>query len=128
MTTKYIFFTGGVVSSVGKGVTAATIGLLLTLILYPVAVILGFVSIINGKVAIIAGILGLACWIGTLVYLVQFDAISYTGNGIYMGIVGATVTASAYFLRPPQALTQIADKTAAPTPYSGNNKGNAQQK
>lgn len=29
MTTKYIFFTGGVVSSVGKGVTAATTGLLL---------------------------------------------------------------------------------------------------
>ncbi len=29
MTTKYIFFTGGVVSSVGKGVTAAALGLLL---------------------------------------------------------------------------------------------------
>ena len=26
MTTKYIFFTGGVVSSVGKGVTAAALG------------------------------------------------------------------------------------------------------
>src|SRR5512138_2187696 len=26
MTTKYIFFTGGVVSSVGKGVTAASLG------------------------------------------------------------------------------------------------------
>ncbi|MBT7600023.1 MAG: CTP synthase, partial [Anaerolineae bacterium] len=29
MATKYIFFTGGVVSSVGKGVTAAALGLLL---------------------------------------------------------------------------------------------------
>ncbi len=29
MPTKYIFFTGGVVSSVGKGVTAAATGLLL---------------------------------------------------------------------------------------------------
>ena len=29
MTPKYIFFTGGVVSSVGKGVTAAALGLLL---------------------------------------------------------------------------------------------------
>jgi CTP synthase len=29
MPTKYLFFTGGVVSSVGKGVTAAAIGLLL---------------------------------------------------------------------------------------------------
>jgi CTP synthase len=29
MATKYIFFTGGVVSSVGKGVTAVAIGLLL---------------------------------------------------------------------------------------------------
>src|SRR5512133_1281353 len=30
MTTKYLSFTGGVVSSVGKGVTAAALGLLLT--------------------------------------------------------------------------------------------------
>ena len=29
MSTKYIFFTGGVVSSVGKGVTAAALGLVL---------------------------------------------------------------------------------------------------
>ena len=29
MATKYIFFTGGVVSSVGKGVTAAAMGRLL---------------------------------------------------------------------------------------------------
>ena len=29
MTTKYLFFTGGVVSSVGKGVTAAATGLIL---------------------------------------------------------------------------------------------------
>jgi CTP synthase (UTP-ammonia lyase) len=29
MTTKYLFYTGGVVSSVGKGVTAAATGLLL---------------------------------------------------------------------------------------------------
>jgi len=29
MPTKYLFFTGGVVSSVGKGVTAAAVGLLL---------------------------------------------------------------------------------------------------
>ena len=27
--TRYVFFTGGVVSSVGKGVTAASVGLLL---------------------------------------------------------------------------------------------------
>ncbi|MBE3143789.1 MAG: CTP synthase, partial [Planctomycetes bacterium] len=29
MAVKYVFFTGGVVSSVGKGVTAASVGLLL---------------------------------------------------------------------------------------------------
>jgi len=38
MTTKYIFFTGGVVSSVGKGVTAAALGLLLKERGYAVAV------------------------------------------------------------------------------------------
>ena len=31
MTTKYLFFTGGVVSSVGKGVTAAALGLTIAL-------------------------------------------------------------------------------------------------
>lgn len=38
MTTKYIFFTGGVVSSVGKGVTAAALGLVLKERGYSVAV------------------------------------------------------------------------------------------
>lgn len=39
MTTKYVFFTGGVVSSVGKGVTAASMGLLLKKRGYSVTVI-----------------------------------------------------------------------------------------
>src|SRR6185503_13723695 len=38
MTTKYLFYTGGVVSSVGKGVTAAATGLLLRERVFKVAV------------------------------------------------------------------------------------------
>ena len=118
----YMAIGQGTGSSVSLMIDVATIGILLTLILYPVTVVLGFASIIARKVAIIAGILGLVCWIGTLMYLAQFDAISYTGSGIYVGIVGAIIMALAYFLRPSQALTQVAEETAAPTPSSSNNK------
>jgi hypothetical protein len=106
-------------SSVTLAIDLATFGILLTLILYPVTIVLGFVAMANRKVAIIAGILGLICWIGTVAYLAQFDAISYAGSGVFMGIVGAIAIASAFFLRPSRALTQIWEENAvAPTSAS----------
>lgn len=110
----------GTGSSVSLTIDVATIGMLLTLILYPVTVILGFVSIMNRKVAAFAGILGLICWIGTLMYLAQFDAFSYAGSGIYVGIVGAIIIALAYVLRPSPTLIQVAEETAAPTRSSSS--------
>ena len=112
-------------SAVGRGwniidsVTAnsATIGILLTMIIYPIALVLGLVSIVKRKIAIIAGTLGLICWIGTLAYLAQIDVLSYTGLGAYIGIAGAIIMATAYFLKPFLTPPQIVPLPAtSPTP------------
>jgi hypothetical protein len=105
------FYTGSVT------IDAGVIGILLTIILYPVAVILGFVSILKRKVAMIAGIVGLICWIGTLAYFAQVNAVSHAGVGIYVGIAGAVIMAIAYFLKtslPTQ--TAALDTTFPPSP------------
>ncbi len=99
-------------------IDAGVIGILLTIILYPVAVILGFVSILKRKVAMVAGIVGLICWIGTLAYLAQANAVSHAGVGIYVGITGAVIMAIAYFLKASLPPTQTAsqDTTFPPPP------------
>ncbi len=84
-------------------INVETIGILLTIILYPVAVILGFVSIGKRRMAMVAGILGLTCWFGTLTYLASLGFVSYAGFGVYMGIVGAIFMVIAYFLKPSSA-------------------------
>lgn len=86
--------------------------ILLTVILYPIAVILGFVAIAKRKIALAAGALGLLAWIGTLVFLSTLNAVQYTGFGVYVGIVGAIIMAVAYFIKPGPAMQQ----TIAPPP------------
>ena len=99
-------------------IDAGVIGILLTIIPYPVAVILGFVSILKRKFAMVAGIVGLICWIGTLAYLAQANAVSHAGVGIYVGIAGAVIMAIAYFLKASLPPTQTAsqDTTFPPPP------------
>lgn len=98
-------------------IDAGVIGILLTIILYPVAVILGFVSILKRKVAMVAGIVGLICWIGTLAYLAQANAVSHAGVGIYVGIAGAVIITIAYFLKTSLLPTQTAaQNTTFPLP------------
>jgi len=101
-------------------IDAGVIGILLTIILYPVAVILGFVSILKRKVAMVAGIVGLICWIGTLAYLAQANAVSHAGVGIYVGIAGAVIIAVAYFLKvslpPTQTASQDTTSPSQPPP------------
>jgi hypothetical protein len=111
-------------SAVGQGwnifdsapLDTATIGILLTMIIYPIALILGLVSLIKRKIAILAGTLGLVCWTGTLAYLAQFDFLSYTGLGVYIGIAGAVIMAIAYFLKPSSTAPQIAPLPATSPP------------
>ena len=95
---------------------AATIGILLTIILYPIALVLGLASLIRRKIAILAGILGFVCWIGTLTYLAQFDFLSYTGLGVYIGIAGAIIIEIAYFLKPSSTAPPSAPSPAISPP------------
>ena len=71
MTTKYLFFTGGVVSSVGKGVTAAAMGLLW----------LSTVPLTNG---VIAGIFGVQ-YLGMLGGFVFFSHQVGSFLGVWLG-------------------------------------------
>lgn len=111
-------------SAVGQGwniiysvtVDSATIGVLLTMVIYPIALVLGLVSIVKRRIAILAGTLGLVCWIGTLAYLAEVDFLSYTGLGAYIGIAGAVIMATAYFIKPFLTPPQIASLPATSPP------------
>jgi hypothetical protein len=91
----------------------ATIGLILTIILWPITLVLGLISILRKKASVAAGILGLLCWIGTLIALAQYDAMQYAGIGVYIGIAGAIIIAAAYFIQPSPTPPQI---TVPPPP------------
>lgn len=94
---------GGGSSSSGEiTITAGAIGILLTLILYPLTVLLGFVSIAKHKLAIVAGILGLLCWIGWLAALNELGIIQYAGLGVYVGFIGAIILLAAFFIKPKE--------------------------
>lgn len=86
----------------------ATIGILLTMMLYPITIILGLISIFKRRVAMAAGIVGLICWIGTLIALGQLNFTQYAGMGVYVGITGAIIMAAAYFMKPSSTAPQVA--------------------
>lgn len=81
-------------------VTAGSVGFLLMIILFPVALILGLISIFRRRVAVAAGILGLICWIGGAIGLNELQAMQYAGLALYMGILGAIILIIASALRP----------------------------
>jgi hypothetical protein len=86
--------------------TVAVIGILLTVILYPITVILGFVSFLKRKVALVAGILGIICWVGTIMFIAAIQSmmgmfagpLGY-GAGIFVGTAGAIILLVASFLK-----------------------------
>jgi len=102
---------GGSLSAADIGVL---IGVLMLIVLFPVALILGLVSIVKRRIALPAGILGILCWIGGLIVLNQFSILSYAGLGVYLGLVGAIILAAAYFMKPSATIQQPA--VPAPPP------------
>jgi hypothetical protein len=86
--------------------TVAVIGMFLTLIPYPIAVILGFLSFLRRKVALVAGILGVICWVGAIMFIAGIqsmmgmfaETLGY-GAGIFAGLAGAIILLVAYFLK-----------------------------
>lgn len=106
---------GGEASSGEIVVTAGAVGALLTVILYPITVLLGFVSIIKQKIAIIAGILGIICWVGWLMALNEFGAVQYAGLGVYIGFVGAIILLIAFFIKPKEMVAPPLPPPPPPT-------------
>jgi hypothetical protein len=91
-------------------------GILLTVILYPITVILGFVSVFRRTVALAAGIIGIICWIGAVIALSGLEALQYTGIGIYVGFAGAIILLIAYALKPQATAPQAPVAPAPPPP------------
>ena len=100
-------------------VDIATVGILLTMMLYPIAVILGLISIAKRKIAMAAGAVGLTCWIGTFIALGQYNATQYSGIGVYIGITGAIIMAAAYSMKPSSTSPQTPIPPPPPQNLSG---------
>jgi hypothetical protein len=73
---------------------------LLTMILYPITIILGFASIIKPILATIAGILGIICWIVAMftISLYSMGMLQY-GIGVYVGLLGAIILLATRFIK-----------------------------
>ena len=88
---------------VGQQIAAAVFGFFLTLILYPIAVIIGFLGFLKRRLALTAGILGIICWIIPLMTINGIQAATQLnvqqGYGIYAGMVEAIIMLVGYVLQ-----------------------------
>jgi hypothetical protein len=104
--------------------TVAVIGMFMTLILYPVAVVLGFLSFLRRKIALVAGILGVICWLGAIMFIAGIQSMAGMpaeelgyGAGTFVGLAGAIILLVAYFLkRALQQATIQSQPVSAPKP------------
>lgn len=95
---------------------AATIGLLLLLILWPIALILSIVSIFKRKTALIAGIVGIICWVGSVMYISQLSGALQYGAGVFAGFAGAIIVLVAYYIKPKPVTSQVSPPQVAQPP------------
>jgi hypothetical protein len=102
--------------------TLAVIGMFLTLILYPAAVVLGFLSFLKRKLALVAGTLGIICWVGAIIFIAGIQSMAGTfaealgyGAGIFVGIAGAIILLVAYFLKIREISQQVPIQPQPPT-------------
>lgn len=94
---------------------AAAVGLLLLMMLWPIALILGILSIFKRKTTLIAGVVGIVCWVGAVVYISGLPATGYPlqyGAGMFTGFAGAIISLVAYYIKPTASTPQ----TAPPPP------------
>jgi hypothetical protein len=73
------------------------------MILYPIAVIIGFLGFLKRRLALTAGILGIICWIIPLMTINGIQVATQLnvqqGYGIYAGMVGAIIMLVGYVLQ-----------------------------
>jgi hypothetical protein len=116
----------GSLGTLPADIYVAAIGILLTIILWPIALILGFVSIAKRRVALAAGILGVICWIGAIMFvaiLQSYYVVQY-GAGIFVGFAGAVILLVAYFLKPTPAPAPQAAYPPPPPQYAPTRQNN----
>jgi hypothetical protein len=103
-------------SSSAGSVTVSTLdyGILLTIILYPITVVLGFVAVMRRSISLVAGILGIICWVGSIVTIASYDYLQFAGIGIFVGIIGSIILIIAYALKPRAATPQAASPLPPP--------------
>jgi len=90
-------------------------GLLLLLILWPIALILSIVSVFRRQRALIAGIIGIICWAGAAMYIsgLPTGGAQY-GAGTFTGFAGAIIMIVAYYIKLPSSRPQAAPAQAFP--------------
>lgn len=96
----------------------ATIGLLLMMILWPIALVLCIVAIFKHRIGIAAGVVGIVCWVGAVMYVGGFSgtlALQY-GAAIYVGFAGAIIMIVARYINLNPAAPQAGMEQAVPPP------------
>jgi len=97
---------------------AAAVGLLLLMILWPIALILGILSIFKRKTTLMAGVVGIICWVGAVMYisgLPTAGSLQY-GAGMFTGFAGAIIWLVAYYIKPKSVTPQVSPPQVAPPP------------
>ncbi len=90
-------------------------GILLAMLLYPLAIILGFTSLFRKRIALASGILALACSGSILAALIQLEAVSYIGIGVYLGIIGSLlIIIISIFKKPPKQIETLEPPPPSP--------------
>ena len=95
---------------------AYTLGFLLLVVLWPIALVLGILSILKQKIGLVAGILGIICWAGGVMYDSAGSAWIQYGAGVYVGFVAAALLLVAYYLKPKQAAPSTSPQPFPPPP------------
>lgn len=83
-------------------------GLFITMLLYPITLILGFVAIWKRSLALAAGSLGIVCWLSAFAAVSyfkintdpRFSLLIHYESGIFLGLIGAVILLMSFFLKP----------------------------
>lgn len=93
------------------------IGFFLTMVLFPLTTVFGFISLIDHKLALFTGIFGIICWSGSIwgiyelkSFIAQMPLFGTTilsmiqfGTGIFTGMLGAGILITSYFIGAHEA-------------------------
>jgi hypothetical protein len=97
----------------------SALGLLLLVILWPLAMGLCVASIFRRKIGLVAGVVGIVCWVGAVMYVMGVNPASgfvQYGAGIFVGFAGAIILLVAYYVKPKLGTVQTAPSQVAPPP------------